>query len=372
VLVDAALPALDRDLMDASSRHGCAVLVVADPRHDRDWRGLGAAAELDPGFEPSSLVDVLAAHAAPIAGADLLAPPPTDRPEQWRGQVAAVCGSGGTGASTVAAALAQGLGSDVRHAGQVCLVDLALRAEQAMLHDARDVAPGIEDLVEAHRAGQVTRDQTRRHTFQVDERGYHLLLGLRRARGWVGVRPRAFDAAFASVTHAYRWTVCDCDADVDGEAEVGSADVQDRNHMARTALGQCDVTFVVGAPGLKGVHSLVRVIAELLDFGLAPERIVPVVNRAPRSHRARAEVGRTLAELLDGRALATATPVFVPERHVDDAFRDSTPLPSAITVPLAAACAAVAVRTPARARPSPHVPVAVGSLGHWSGTEVSG
>jgi hypothetical protein len=188
----------------------------------------------------------------------------------------------------------------------------------------------------------------------------------------VRLRPRAFDAAFASLAQAYRWLVCDCDAEVDGEPEVGSADVQDRNHMARTAIGEADVAFVVGQGGLKGVHSMVRVVAELLEFGLDAARLVPVVNRAPRSPRTRAELTRTLADLLDGRALATAAPVFIPERHVDDLFRDGTRLPTALTTPIAAAFAAVADHAPARARSSTPVPVAVGSLGHWNDDEAAG
>jgi len=373
VLLDAGLPAVDRDLIESARRHECAVIVATDHRYPRDWDALGASVALHEGFDARDLVDALGATSAPVATADLAVdvPASSSAASSWRGQVAAVCGSGGTGVSTVAMALAQGLAADVRNAGHVALADLALHAEQAMLHDVRDVAPGIEDLVEAHRTSGVSRDDTRRSTFLVQGRGYHLLLGLRRARGWVGVRPRAFDAAFASLTQTFRLLVCDCDADFDGEDEVGSSDVQDRNHMSRTAVGEADAVFVVGHAGVKGVHATVRVVSDVLDAGVEASRIAIVANRAPRKPRARAEITKALHQLLDGRALATAAPVFLPDRNVEDALRDGTRLPAALAGPLAAAFTAIVDTGPAARRTataSVPVPVAAGSLGHWAAT----
>ncbi|HEV8115459.1 MAG TPA: hypothetical protein VGP53_04410, partial [Acidimicrobiales bacterium] len=57
-LVDAAIPGLDRDLV-AGGPDGCPILVVGT-RDDR-WARLGAAAVLEPGFDPLALLDALAA-----------------------------------------------------------------------------------------------------------------------------------------------------------------------------------------------------------------------------------------------------------------------------------------------------------------------
>src|SRR5204862_7639879 len=70
-----------------------------------------------------------------------------------------------------------------------------------------------------------------------------------------------------------------------GEANGGSVEVEERHVMARTAAASADMVFAVGAPGMKGAHSLVRVIRELIDFGVRPDAIVPVLNRTPRSGR---------------------------------------------------------------------------------------
>jgi hypothetical protein len=100
---------------------------------------------------------------------------------------------------------------------------------------------------------------------------------------------------------------------------------------------------------------------------------MPVVNRAPRNPRARAELASALARLLVGPAPDAAmacTPVFVPERRrLDDLVRDGLPPPAAIAHPLAGAVRALLDRTPA-ASPAPDdgepVAVAAGSLGSWS------
>ncbi|HUP87217.1 MAG TPA: hypothetical protein VM143_16300 [Acidimicrobiales bacterium] len=372
LLVDGALPALDRDLVDAAAEVGCAVVVVDDVRVTRDWRALGAAAVINPVFERKDLLDVLATHTARIPRGDRV-------PGQVgaavgpgaRGHVALVCGPGGTGVSTAAIALAQGLADDARYARSVLLADFARHAEQAMLHDARDVVPGVQELVDAHRTARPPLEQVRSFTFDVEERGYHLLLGLRRARSWSSIRPRAFDAAFDSTRRGWRAVVCDTDPDLEGEDEGGSIDVEERHVMSRTVAAHADVAFIVGLAGMKGIHSMVRVLTELLDHGVPAPTVVPVVNRAPKAGRARAEITSAVGSLLRGRPASGAmpSPIFLPERRVDEALRDGVRLPTSLTAPLAGAFVAVvrssatSNRTPTRDEPQL---VAPGSLGRWS------
>jgi hypothetical protein len=283
--------------------------------------------------------------------------------------VVAVCGPGGTGTSSVSIALAQALGADVRHGGMVVLADLSLRAEQAMLHDARDVVPGVQELVEGYRSGRPSNEDVRALTFAVEERGYHLLLGLRRARSWASLRPRAFEAAFDGLRQAFRVVVCDTDADLEGEGDGGSIDVEERNVMARTTMAQADVVFAVGVPGMKGLHALVRVIGDLVAFGVPVSAILPTVNRAPRAARARAEITATLDVLLGARQPLNPA-LFLPERKVDDALRDGVHLPASLTAPVAGALRAVLDRTgPSRRPTSGPEPVRPGSLAWWEGID---
>jgi hypothetical protein len=367
LITDASLPEVDRDLIGSARAAGTAVIVVEDPRVARDWAALGATALLRTEFEQRELLAVLAQHGRRVPRDEQGVPAPDPVPPEWRGTVAAVTGPGGTGSSTAAIALAQTLADDARHTGLVVLADLCLHAEQAMLHHARDVVPGVQELVEAHRAGTPSVDEVRALAFAVEERGYHLLLGLRRARFWTAIRPRAFEAAFDSIRRAFRIVVCDIDADVEGEDAGGSIDVEERNHLARTAATQSDIVFVVGTPTLKGVHSLVRVVGDMVALGVEPPRIVPVVNQAPRSPRARPALARAVRELVEpitGPRRIAGT-VFLPVRKVGEAVRDGVRMPAGLGQPLVAAFdATLASAHPTAA--SRTRPVSPGSLGTWT------
>ncbi|PZS20959.1 MAG: hypothetical protein DLM54_05155 [Acidimicrobiales bacterium] len=384
-IIDAGLSALDRDLIDAIARSNCAVLVVDDSRRSADWGSLGASVALAEDFDRQALLDALRSNAVPVAAADEV---PGLHPEivtgGRRGQVALVCGPGGTGASTIAIALAQGLalahptgtasvGTDAGDArerwpgGSVLVADLARYADQAMLHDAGDVVPGVQELVEAHRNGAPDPADVVSLIFDVKERGYHLLLGLRRPHAWAAMRPRAFEAAFDNLRRAYSVIVCDVEADFEGEREGGSLDVEERNVMSRTAATHADVVLVVGLPGLKGLHGLIRAVNELISFGVSVGRIVPVVNRAPRQQRARAQLTSTLGAMTNNPSAAClASPIFLPERRIDECVQDGVRLPDSVTAPITGAFMAMARRLPAATidEPDPE-PLVPGSIGHW-------
>ena len=374
VLVDGGLPTLDRDLVDAARAIGCATVAVDDRRGPRDWKALGVAAVLPDFFDPKALLDVLGGHAAMIGWAETVpggSGPHAEQVAAWRGQVVSVCGPGGTGASTIAIAMAQGLAADPRHGRSVLLADLALHAEQAMLHDARDVVPGVQELVEGHRSRTMSPEEVRALTFDVHERGYQLLLGLRHARAWSALRPRAFEAAFDSLRSTHRIVVCDIDPELEGEEQGGSIEVEEHNVMARTAALRADVVLAVGVPGMKGLHSLVRVLDDLRTAGVAPARIVPVVNRSPKSGRGRAEITATLAALTSAAGGRFAPPVFLPERRVEECLRDGVRLPVSLTAPLTGAFGAIVERPGRGGAPGPTGPhpVQPGTLGRWPDDE---
>lgn len=384
VLVDGGLPALDRDMIDAGTRAGCPVIVVEERRSRRDWVGLGARAVILGPLDRDALLEVLRQHAttlsrleagdeaevASLASGTGLAEG-TSTPG-GRGLLVAVGGAGGTGGSTLAMAVAQGLAGSPGLAGgrSVVLADLALRADQAVLHDARDVVPGVQELVEAHRNGSLESSQVVAMTYEVAERGYHLLLGLRRASAWASIRPRAFEAALTSLGRTYDVVVGDIETDLEGADEGGSVDVEERNAMARTTAVQADVVLAVGLPGVKGVHSLVRVVRELAGAGVAPERIVAVFNRSPKARRAQAGLAGALGQLVAQEGTGLAAPVFVPERRLDDLAGPLARLPGALADPLVAAVVAVVARSGTQpGAPGQGRRVAPGRLGHWQDDE---
>lgn len=370
VLVDGGIAGVDRDLVDEARAAGCAVLVVDDGRVPRDWIALGVSAVLPASLDRSDLLEALVGHATPIARGEAtsVAPTPGGGGGGWRGSLVAVTGARGAGASTVAMAVAQALAADARHAGLVVLADLALDADQAVLHDAGDVVPGVQELVDAHRTGVPSVDDVRSLTWDVDGRGYSLLLGLRRHRDWAALRPRAVEAAVDGLRRAYRVVVADVDPDLEGEEQVGSTDVEDRNALARSAVTTAALVVVVGGPGTKGLHSLVRVLDGVVDHGVEAARILTVVNRAPRSARQRAELTKVIAELAAGRD-RLPSPVFVPDRRrLDDVIRDGQRLPAALCQPVGGAVSGLLDALPATEAATTVAPAVVvrGSVGSWS------
>ena len=298
VIVDGALPAIDRDLVERARQAGAAVVVVDDGRRRVDWPALGVDAVLPERFERGVLLATLTACSTPIEGPQgqsttRAAPPPPG----WRGRLVAVTGAPGAGASTLAIALAQGLGLASRHQGMVALADLALHADQALLHDAGDVVPGLQELVEAHRLESPPLERVRSFAFDTGSRGYDLVLGLRRHRDWPVLRPRAVHAALDGLLRSYRLVVADVDADLEGDDEVGSVDVEERNVLARAARSRADLVVMVARPTLVGLSRLVLVLDEWHRAGVEARRLQSVITGAPRRATGRAEITEAVAAL---------------------------------------------------------------------------
>jgi len=385
VLVDGRLPAVDRDLLATITSAGSAALVVTGPSDAIDWSSLGASATLAAPFGRSELLDLLVSHCQPVDDVEHRGGPAADdltKTIAWRAPLVAVTGRPGAGTSTIAAATAQSLAGDPRTGGDLVLADLARHAHQAILHDARDVVPGVQELVEAHRSGRPTAHDIRSLTFDVPGRGYRLLLGLRRPRDWVAIRPQAFAAGLNGLRRSTRLLVADVDDDLEGEAETGSFDVEERNLLARRTTAEADVVVAVASATATGLCGLAHQLIDLRAHGVTGERIVVVLNRAPRRPRQRAELVRAVADLtggvvgLDGSPLLGdeprpyVGPVFVAERRgVEELHHDVARFPDRWTAPVAETVRTVLDGMGPRAHEGADgkpVLVTPGSLGHWS------
>ena len=333
VVVDAGLPRLDRDLIALATSAGAATFVVNDRDVQRDWDALGCSAVLRSEFGPEELVEHLTRHARPVDRGSRRTSSAArlggDRPSE--GPLIGVTGAGGVGSSTVAMALAQDLATD----RAVALVDGARDADLAMYHDVGDVLPGLPELVEAHRVDQPEPDQVRELLFDIDERGYRLLLGQRHRRDAAAMRAGSLRAAIESLRRCYDTVVVDHDPDVDGEHETGSLDIEERHALARDLVRRADLIVLVGRPGVKGLHDMVRLGHRLTDAGLPRARLVPVVAAAPRRPAARAVTARLLAELHPEGTEGSVPPLFVrPVRHLEEVHRSAARLPESLTRPL--------------------------------------
>lgn len=373
LLIDSQLGSFDRDLVDEARARGCAVIAVAPASDPLDPATLGIVGRLTPTFDRAELLDLLATHSMLVAETTSLPADPTPHhplPAPWMGRLVSVCGTGGTGASTVAGALAQGLAADPRDSGLVLLADLALHADQAVLHGAGDIVPGVPEAIDAFKRGVPTPAELQRLTFSITSRHYRLLLGLRRHRDWSGLRGASFEAALLGLRQAFQVIVADVDADVEGDRQCGLVEIEDRNLIARTTTTHSDTVVVVAGPGLKGVHALARTVGDLTEHGIDPGRIVPIINRAGRRAAARSELTRAVAALTP--VLATP-PIFLPERTgIDGIHRDGAPFPTALVAPLSKAVRLVLDR-PRHLDVLDNGPVRVkpGTMGSWAGRDVA-
>lgn len=376
LLIDALTPGLDRDLLDTATGHGCATIVVDPGLTSRDWRELGAAAVVSDRVDAAELMATLETVAQRIGRASAVAAATSPTVDLIRSDahVVAVTGSGGMGSSTIAMALAQGLSGQGND--PVLLADMALRASQAQMHDARDVVPGLTELVEGHRLGAPEQSEIAATIHDLPDRGYHLLLGLRHERDWLSINARALDATWRSLTSEYDTVIADVTGDFDGAEETGANDLDDRNRLARTAVRRADLVVVVGQPGLWGVQRTVRTIMSLAELGVPSERILPCMNKGPRQPKTKAAITAAIAELLSSRIAEAGqlpSPVFVPDRrNLESLVADAAPLPTQIVGPLSAAVDALLDRSEVVDADAPSereleaVSVTPGSLGTWS------
>jgi len=373
-VIDEGCSGLDRDLLDEARRAGCAPIVVTSGTARQRWTDLGAVAVLAEPVDRDAILAVLREHASPVerGAGDVVGVAEAEGDSAATGGIGrliTVVGAGGSGTSTVAMAVAQAAAADPANGGRVALVDASLDASLALLHDNGDVVPGLQELVELHRTGRPDAERVRSSLWAHPDRGYDILPGLRRHRDWTVLRPRALGATVTSLRRAYATVVADTDPDLEGEAETGSLDVEDRNACARLLTSAADVVVVTGTSDVVGIHRLVRNLAALAAHGVDPGRLLPVITRAPRAPHRRAESSRAVALLLGELSPGTATvaPLMVPSRRDLDALHlDGSPLPRALVGPIGAAVTAVLDRSgelgAAGFVPDP-VPVRPGSLG---------
>lgn len=377
LLVDASSPGLDRDIIDLANSLGCSPVIIDHGLVERDWASVGVRAVLPEHFEADDLRGVLDTHAQAIQPSrvlDITDPLSEDATPLEEAKVITVTGAGGMGTSTVAMALAQGLALAGDDRNPIVLADMALRASQALLHDTRDVVPGLLEFVDSHRLGVPDPDETMATVHTFPERGYDLLLGLRNERDWLSISSRSLSASWTTLINRYTTVVCDVTGDFDGAEETGSDDIEDRNRLSRMAARNADIVVVVGLPGAWGLHHLVRTILALSTIGVPASKILPVINHAPRQPRARASMTSAIADLTGARisdADELIPPMFLGTRRgLETTLRDGAPIPKAMAESLASTIGSLldvlaAKQTTELTAPEP-VAVIPGSLGTWS------
>ena len=385
VLLDERAPGPILELVERARRLGVALVVIAEPATAPRWREIDGAAVLPTSFGLSDLNDALrriavrrvdpsassqgrptqptqsaartprpdAGRTGGIAASDhsgrsqqRVADAPglasgagrvPDAARAWSGQVIAVTGGAGAGTSTVAMAIAQGIAAQPGNEASTVLADFALEGSLSMYHDVRDVIPALPECVEALRAGPDGGAHLASLLFEIDERGYSLLLGARRARDWLGLDDEPLGRTIDLLRSLFRTAVIDIDPPLALRGAASSPELDRLFAGTRLTLHAADTVVVVGDPSLKSSHETVQIIRRVVEAGVDPDDVLLVINRAPRSPRARAALAGSIASL-SGDAAPATSPLYVPERRgLELVHRVGAHLPDALADPLAAA-----------------------------------
>ncbi|MGI9600474.1 MAG: hypothetical protein ACR2QE_01215, partial [Acidimicrobiales bacterium] len=183
---------------------------------------------------------------------------------------------------------------------------------------------------------------------------------------WPVLRRGSAAAALGGLRQAYRMVVIDTDADVTGEQETGSRDLEDRNALTRAAIDAACLVMVVGRGSLQGLHRHVRITRRLVDAVRPSTVLVPVINNAARPGAGRRELTRAFS-LLAESGHAVANPVFVGhQRHLEGRLRDGAALPRQLVKPVSAAAARLLAQAPLPDQSDQYQPVEPGELGRFS------
>jgi hypothetical protein len=327
-IVEAGLPGVDRVLAADVRQAGVALAVVDGPALGGAVDRLEPDAVLPVDFDPDALAAVLQAHTRTQRREE---PTAHGSPDATAARLVAVTGTAGAGASTVAQALATSLADG----SSTLLADLALDADQQLRHGVTPGHDGVFELAEAlrHAPPEAVEPKTARIG------GYDLLCGLRRRQEWVALSETVTEQLLGVLRRDRDHVVADVSPELDGQAETGSIDIEERNGLARMVIDRAAVVVVVGHWSTTGVPRLVRLLGEIERHGVPRERLRPVLNRGPRTAAGRTAAIHAISGLLDDLGTGPwPRPVALPhERRVEGCLREARPLPARLVARAAAA-----------------------------------
>ncbi len=200
--------------------------------------------------------------------------PAPARPRRSRAALVVV-----TGELTPAADAAQRIASaaTAHRRGPVVLADLTRSAVLAPPDPSRPTS-GLAALIEVARFGPPNLAELRASVAATD-RGIGLVAGLPHPLDWVAVRPATIAVVLGALRSDAALLVALVDADLEGEEDTGSVDVEERHGLARVAVASADAVTVAAAPGPVGARLAQRTVAAARS--LAPEVAIGVLGAPP-------------------------------------------------------------------------------------------
>lgn len=207
------------------------------------------------------------------------------------GRLVAVVGAGDALAA-VAACLAEAIALGARGRGwdgPVVLADLTLDATLQTVHPVGPGGRGVGDLIDS--AGDLDPSAV---GSAPGGRRYRYVPGLSRHRDWIRLRSDAAERALGALRASAAVVVVAVDPDLEGEADTGSFDIEDRNLLARLGASTADVVVSASSATRIGLGAQAGVLRALADLGVATDRtwavLATTAGRRPAGRRAAAQL----------------------------------------------------------------------------------
>lgn len=216
------------------------------------------------------------------------------------------------------------------------LVDLT-RTAALDVHLGSPLAPGggLDAVLAAARTGHPAPGSIV-ELAEVDPAGHRCLRGVSHPTAWIEVRTPAAERALDAIVGAAPLVVAAADPDLEGEAETGSIDVEERHALARGAVARADAVAIAAdrelasAAGARATAERAAALAaarhpQVVAFaadGLALDPLAPIptigalVADAARRARRTAVVDQPIAIRPGELGLASARPSAIsPDRR---------------------------------------------------------
>ena len=284
-VVDPSVVGVDPSLVRAVLDH-CPVVLVGPA----GWAGEGASAPRIARLplDPADLLATVARATSAARRNEDAAP----RPVRTRAPapVLAVVEAAGPAGPALVGAVARALAATRGQPGDVLLADWTLDAPHRACHQIPADAPGLMDLVRVSRFGPPPGSAVEPLTYLTDG-GYRLLPGLACHHDWVSLGEAASRSVLDAVRSVAELVVVHVDRDLEGEAETGSLDIEDRNVLARTAVTEAALVAVTAPAAPAASHEVAAALHALERFRVPPGRVITVRPAAAAWARVRARAG---------------------------------------------------------------------------------
>ena len=249
--------------------------------------------------------------------------------EEPLGLAIGVMGVGGSGATTLAMALAQSFAGENR----VTLVDLVVEGSQRMYHDIDVMQPGITEAIAGRRVMKVGEDYFERFKIPILERGYLLMLSISHQSQLEALRRSDIGEAIGRLKRTSDITIFDLDSNFTASDLRDSSDTS-LSAPTEEALGEVDALILVVNEDFRSLHRGANLGRRLVEEGFKPSMIAIVNNDNHQSTPSPIRQIKKLPEMIGEFSTQLRRATVAGETNRDEFFEDTRRLVTPLYIEL--------------------------------------